>query len=202
MGLDDTGLISKDFKAAVRKAIATGRITTLPDDTIDPERADFEWGGQTDPAKQRGQQARQMGAETAAGPARATVTKPVPQAALKAVADTLREAGTEPEPGPGEATGGEVSFLRARMANEVLKAQTAKVRLEKMKAEVIDRARATSMVFDLARRERDAWLTWPPQVAANMAAELGVDAQRMEQVLDIYLRAHLTDMAEVKITLR
>ena len=52
------------------------------------------------------------------------------------------------------------------------------------------------MVFDRARRERDAWLNWPPRVAANMAAELGVDAHRMEQVLDIYLRAHLTEMAE------
>ena len=142
-----------------------------------------------------------MALETAAGTTRAAAaTKPVPQAALKAVADTLRDAGTDPA--PGEATGGEVSFLRARMANEVLKAQTAKVRLEKMKAEVIDRARATAMVFDLARRERDAWLNWPPRVAANMAAELGVDAHRMEQVLDMYLRAHLTDMAEVKIELR
>ena len=165
----------------MRKAIASGRITTLPDGTIDPDRADFEWGGQTDPAKQRGQQARQIGAETTAGPARATVTKPVPQAALKAVADRLREAG--PEPGPGEATGGEVSFLRARMTNEVLKAQTAKVRFEKMKAEVIDRAGETAMGFDLARRERDAWLNWPARVAANMAAELGVDPHRMEQVL-------------------
>lgn len=187
-------------EAAVRKAIATGRITTLPDGTIDPDRADAEWGAQTDPAKQRGQHARQMGAETAAGTARAAATKPVPQAALKAVADTLRDAGTDP--GGTEATGGEVSFLRARMANEVLKAQTAKVRLEKMKAEVIDRARATAMVFDLARRERDAWLNWPPRVAANMAAELGVDAHRMEQVLDTYLRAHLAEMAEVKIELR
>jgi hypothetical protein len=187
-------------EAAVRKAIATGRITTLPDGTIDPARADFEWGAQTDPAKQRGQHARQMGAETAAGTARAAATKPVPQSAIKAVADTLRDAGTDP--GSPEASGGEVSFLRARMANEVLKAQTAKVRLEKMKAEVIDRARATAMVFDLARRERDAWLNWPPRVAANMAAELGVDAHRMEQVLDIYLRQHLSEMAEVKIELR
>jgi|GEM_PF-566843 len=149
-------------EAAVRKAIATGRITTLPDGTIDPMRADSEWGAQTDPAKQRGQHARQMGAETAAGTARAAATKPVPQAAIRAVADTLRDAGTDP--GSPEATGGEVSFLRAQMANEVLKAQTAKVRLEKMKAEVIDRARATAMVFDLARRERDAWLNWPPRV--------------------------------------
>ena len=88
------------------------------------------------------------------------------------------------------------------MQQRLLKAQTAKVRLEKMKAEVIDRARAPAMVFGLARRERDAWLNWPPRVATNMAAELGVDAHRMEQVLDIYLRAHLTDMAEVKIELR
>ena len=119
-------------EAAVRKAIPTGRITTLPDGTIDPARADSEWGAQTDPAKQRGQHARQMGAETAAGTARAAATKPVPQAAIRAVADTLRDAGTDP--GSTEATGGEVSFLRARMANEVLKALTAKVRLEKMKA--------------------------------------------------------------------
>ena len=58
-------------EAAVRKAIATGRITTLPDGTIDPARADSEWGAQTDPAKQRGQHAKKMGAETAAGTARA-----------------------------------------------------------------------------------------------------------------------------------
>ena len=190
----------RHIAAAVRKAIATGRITTLPDGTIDPGRADSEWGAQTDPAKKMALQALQMGAETAAGMARVAATKPVPQAALKAVADTLRDAGSEP--GPGEATGGEVSFLRARMASEVLEAQTAKVRLEKMKAEVIDRARATAMEFDLARRERDAWLNCPPRVAANMAAELGVDAHRMEPVLDMYLRAHLTDMAAVKIELR
>jgi hypothetical protein len=142
-------------EAAVRKAIATGRITTLPDGTIDPARADSEWGAQTDPAKQRGQHAKQIGAETAVGTAKA---------AIGAVADTLRDAGIDP--GSPEATSGEVPFLRARMANEVLKAQTAKVRLEKMNAEVINRARATAMVFDLARRERDAWLKWPPLIAS------------------------------------
>ena len=82
-------------EAAVRKAIANGRITTLLDGTIDPARADSEWGAQTDPAKQRGQHAKQMSAETAAGTARATATKPVPQAAIRAVADTLRNVGTD-----------------------------------------------------------------------------------------------------------
>jgi len=185
---------------AVGKAIATGRITTEPDGSIDPVKADRQWDAQTDPSKQRGPHAQALGTATAAGTARATAaTKPVPRAALEAVSETLREAGAEPE---APAEGGEVSFLRARMANEVLKAQTAKVKLSKMKGELIDRARTTAMVFDLARRERDAWLNWPPRVAANMAAELGVDPHQMEQVLDKYLRRHLADMAEVKIELR
>ena len=89
----------------MRKAIATGRITTPPDGTIDPMRAVSEWGAQTDPAKQRGLHARQMGTETAAGTARAAATKPVPQAAIRAVAATdlnlavdafLRLGGTGP----------------------------------------------------------------------------------------------------------
>lgn len=183
-------------EAAVRKAIASGRITPEPDGSIDPTRADAEWARQTDPAKQRGAHAQALGARTAAGTARAA-TKPVPRVAIDAVNATLDDAG-------GDAAGGagEVSFLRARMANEVLKAQTAKVRLQKMKAELVDRARATTMVFDLARRERDAWLNWPPRVAANMAAELGVDPHAMEQMLDKYLRAHLAEMAEVRLELR
>jgi hypothetical protein len=79
-------------ESAVRKAIATGRMTTLPDGTIDPARADSEWGAQSDPAKQRGQNARQMRAATAAGPARAAATKPVPQVAIRAVVEGTRGA--------------------------------------------------------------------------------------------------------------
>ena len=42
----------------------------------------------------------------------------------------------------------------------------------------------------------------PPRVAANRAAELGVEAHRKELVLDRVLRAHLADMAEVKLEFR
>ena len=176
---------------AVRKAIAAGRSTVEADGTIDPAKADQQWAAQTDPAMQRG---RSAGTGTAATAHAAT--KPVPKSALRAVDETLRDAGAAPE------AGGEVSFLRARMANEVLKAQTARVRLQKMKDELVDRTSATAMVFDLARRERDAWLNWPSRVAANMAAELGVDPHMTEQVLDKYLRQHLADMAEIEIELR
>ena len=180
---------------AVRKAIAAGRITVEADNTIDPAKADVQWATQTDPAMQRGVHTRRVAGDNAAATARAA-TKSVPKFALRAVDETLRDVGAAPD------AGGEVSFLRARMANEVLKAQTARVRLQKMKDELVDRTSATAMVFDLARRERDAWLNWPSRVAANMAAELGVDAHMTEQVLDKYLRQHLADMAEIEIELR
>lgn len=185
-------------ESAVRKAIKAGRITLEPDGTIDPERADAEWNSQTDPAMQRGDAAHRAARETARETQREGATKPVPQSAIDAVQDTLQETGTDPEP----EAGGQVSFMRARMANEVLKAQLQKERLKRERGEVVDRARATSLVFDLARRERDAWIGWAPRVAANMAAELGIDPHQMEVVLDKYLREHLAELAEVKVELR
>lgn len=172
---------------AVQKAIRAGRITPLADGTIDPENADRQWAAQTDPAQQRGKHAKAASAKTR------VKTKPVPKAALRAVDETLGDAP------PGD---GEVSYLRARMANEVLKAQTAKVRLQKMKGELVDREKATAQVFDLARRERDAWQNWPPRAAADMAADLGVDAHTMEHILEKHLRKQLAELAEIEIELR
>ncbi|MFZ1415628.1 MAG: elements of external origin, partial [Defluviicoccus sp.] len=68
-----------------------------------------------------------------------------------------------------------MTYLQARTANEVLKAQERKMRLQKLRGELVDRARAVAMVFRLARQERDAWAGWPARVAAMMAAELGLD---------------------------
>jgi hypothetical protein len=45
-------------ESALRKAIATGRIVTEADGTIDAARADAMWDARTDPAQQRGAHAR------------------------------------------------------------------------------------------------------------------------------------------------
>jgi hypothetical protein len=91
----------------------------------------------------------------------------VPEAAVAAVGDTLREQGLA-----APAVGGGTTFLQAKTANEVLKAQERRIRLQKLKGELVDRARAETLMFRLAREERDAWVNWPARVAALMAAEL------------------------------
>jgi hypothetical protein len=63
----------------------------------------------------------------------------MPNAALSAVGDTLRENGLPP-PATGSAT-----FLQAKTANEVLKSQERRLKLQKLKGELVDRARAEAL---------------------------------------------------------
>ena len=95
-----------------------------------------------------------------------------------------------------------MTFMQARTANEVLKAQERRLRLQQMKGELVDRARAVAQVFKLARDERDAWVNWPARVAAMIAAELEVDPHQVHTVLERYVRNHLAELAEVRASLR
>lgn len=185
-------------EAAVRAAITSGRITVEADGTIDPEKAMAQWDSQTDPSKQRGPLANALRAQEQQR-TRAASMKPVTKDAVDAVNELAAESGMDPDPNPAS---GELTFARAKMADLAMKIKRAKLAYDRDLGKLVDRAKARSDVFDLARRERDAWLNWPPRVAANMAADMGVDPHLLEQTLDRYLRAHLAEMAEVKLELR
>ena len=94
-------------------------------------------------------------------------------------------------------TGG-ASLLQARTVNEVVKAQTNKVRLARLKGELVDRPQAIAHVFKLARSERDAWLNWPARVSAQMAAKLGVDPHSMHVALEAAVREHLQELGDLR----
>ena len=178
-------------ETAVRRAEKAGRIRREPDGAWDLAKVRAAWAGNTDPAQQRGVTSAGNGSRRAARHA----VKPVPEAALGAVRDTLREHG---EP----IAAGAMTFMQARTANEVLKAQERRVRLQRMKGELVDRAKAVAQVFRLARDERDAWVNWPARVAAMIAAELEVDPQQLHTVLERHVRDHLAELAEVRPSLR
>jgi hypothetical protein len=119
------------------------------------------------------------------------------------VRETLRERGEPIAAGiPGSSPGQAMTFMQARTANEVLKAQERRVRLQRMNGELVDRAKAVAQVFRLAREERDAWVNRPARVAAMIAAELEVDTHRLHTVLERHVREHLTELAEVRPSLR
>jgi hypothetical protein len=173
----------------VNKAVKAGRITLEPDGTIDPAKADAEWGANTDPSMQRG----------------AAATASVPEGSSEAIAAGSSSRGeasadrTAAVDAPLPSPGGGMNLQAAKTANEVLKAKLQDLKLKQQKGQLVDREKTKALVFDLARRERDAWQNWPPRVAANMAAELDVDPHLLETVLDRYLREHLEQMVGVKI---
>lgn len=183
----------------VRRAEQAGRIRREADGSWDLAKVRAAWSGNTDQAQQR----REPGAEQQSGrPTRARM-KPVPEAAVSSVRETLREHG-EPisADGPGSGPGQAMTFMQARTANEVMKAQERRVRLQRLKGELVDRAKAVAQVFKLAREERDAWTNWPARVTAVMAAELEVDAHELHTVLKRHVRDHLAELAEIRPSLR
>jgi hypothetical protein len=187
-------------ETAVRRAEKAGRIRRERDGLWNAEKVKAAWADNTDQAQQRPPR------EATERPRR-TSLKPVPEAAVGAVRETLREHG---EP----VSAGGMTFMQARTANEVLKAQERRLRLRQMKVELVDRAKAVAQVFRLAREERDAWVNWPARVVAMMAAELSasgneaagatiqVDQHQLHTVLERYVREHLADLAEIRPSLR
>ena len=104
---------------AVKKAIDSGRITPEADGTIEPNRADLEWAQNTVPAR-----------------------KAAPVKAAPAAVESPRARSQEAEAAAPPLSTGGASLLQARTVNEVVKAQTNKVRLAQLKGELVDRAQA------------------------------------------------------------
>jgi hypothetical protein len=180
-------------RGAIQKAKDTGRLVLFADGSIDAVASDERRATMTDPSKSR--------AMPSAPKPTSPKMKPVPEAAVASVGETLRDEGL-----PAPVAGGGTTFLQAKTANEVLKAQERRIRLQKLKGELVDKARAETLMFRLAREERDAWVTWPARVAALMASELAADldeevtveAALMQKVLEAHVRAQLDSLAEIR----
>ena len=117
--------------------------------------------------------------------------------------------------GPAESA----SYLKARTALTVYQAQERQLAIQKKKGTLVDRARAETLVFRLARQERDVWVTWPSRVAALMAADLAAEVENqtggplrpghpvtieaviLQRVLETHVRAQLDALADLRVSL-
>jgi phage terminase Nu1 subunit (DNA packaging protein) len=97
------------------------------------------------------------------------------------------------------AAGGAETLEAARARRPRAMADRAELEAQRLRGGLVDRAKATALVHRLAREERDAILAWPARVAAEMAAELGVDAHRLQTMMDARLRAHLAARHDVRV---
>jgi len=128
----------------------------------------------------------------------------------------MRSRGTSGEASPGAGVSGagdSTSYLKARTALTVYQAQERQLSIQRKKGVLVDRARAETLVFRLARQERDVWVTWPTRVSALMAAQLSADMERasgdavtietaiLQRVLETHVREQLTALADLRVSL-
>lgn len=168
---------------AVQKAQRAGRIAPEADGSWDIDTVRARLADSSDPTRKT----------AALLPPASPMMPPAPQSSPRLptppaapVADPLPRAAQN-------------TFHDARTANEVLKAQERRLRLDERKGKLVDKARALLLVHRLAKEERDAILAWPARVAAEMAAELGVDVHRLQTMMDTRLRQHLAGRHEVRV---
>ncbi|WP_372624337.1 elements of external origin [Falsiroseomonas sp.] len=163
---------------ALQKAQRAGRIAPEADGAWDVEKIRARLAESSDPMRKT-----------------ATLVQPAPAAPRPAALPPIAAAAPDPLPRATSST-----FHDARTANEVLKAQERRLRLDERKGKLVDKARTLLLVHRLAKEERDSVLAWPARVAAEMAAELGVDAHRLQTMMDTRLRQHLAERHDVRVS--
>ncbi|WP_232478822.1 elements of external origin [Roseomonas rosulenta] len=168
---------------ALQKAQRAGRIAPEADGSWDINKVRARLADSSDPTR-----------KTATLPPAAS--PPMPSAPRPAATTQISAPAPAADPLP-RAT--QNTFHDARTANEVLKAQERRLRLDERKGKLVDKARALLLVHRLAKEERDAILAWPARVAAEMAAELGVDVHRLQTMMDTRLREHLAARHDVRV---
>jgi len=172
-------------RGAVQKARKNGRLVLLPDGSINAAASDARRGVMTDPDQQMRSRGRMGAGGDGSGIAGGSVS------------------------GPGDST----SYLKARTALTVYQAQERQLSIQKKKGVLVDRARAETLVFRLARQERDTWVTWPTRMAALMAAQLSAEMERvsgtpvtietaiLQRVLETHVREQLDALADLRVSL-
>ena len=140
-----------------------------------------------------------------------------------AASDVRRGAMTDPDQqmrsrgsvgeGAGSGPGDSTSYLKARTALTVYQAQERQLSIQRKKGVLVDRARAETLVFRLARQERDTWVTWPTRVAALMAAQLSAEMEKasgvpvtietaiLQRILETHVREQLEALADLRVSL-
>ena len=171
-------------RGAVQKARKTGRLVLYPDGSINAAASDARRAEMTDPDQQM---RAQGGVGTGGGG----------DGAAGAVS------------GPGDSA----SYLKARTALTVYQAQERQLSIQRKKGVLVDRARAETLVFRLARQERDVWVTWPTRVGALMAAQLAAEMEAasgeavtietaiLQRVLEAHVREQLAALADLRVSL-
>ena len=167
------GRLTNRSEGAVRKAIKTKRISTLPDGSIDPETANREWVQNT------------FAGQTLAKAARAAEKQqPAPAAAPPQAYMAPAAEPATPSADPVNA------YLRARAIKENFAARKMQLEYEELAGKLIPAARAAEYAASFSAIVKDTLMAVPDRLAPMLAA-LESDERAIHRMLAAEIAAVL-----------
>ena len=166
---------------AVAKAIKAGRISTEPDGTIDPLKADAQWARNTLPSQNLNVSAAKPAAKVATQVATPVSTAPV--------------ANRELQP-PVETRAAAPDYQTSRAIREAYAARLAKLEFEERTGKLISKDEVDVKYFQLARQLRDRMQQIPRKVAPEIVALVVADpdVRGVTDILEVAIREALEDL--------
>ncbi|MGN6589285.1 MAG: hypothetical protein ACTHKE_03235 [Sphingomicrobium sp.] len=89
-----------------------------------------------------------------------------------------------------------LDFDEARCFKENYLGLMAQLEYERKSGSLVELDTATAILFEEFRAQRDAWLNWPTRVGPILAADLGVEADRVVEALTAHVHKHIAQLGE------
>lgn len=94
------------------------------------------------------------------------------------------------------AMGATNNLAEAIRIKENFNALLKQLEYEQKSGSLVDLSVARTVLFDCARAARDSWMNWPMRVGPKIAADLGLEADRVTEVLIEHVHRQIADLGE------
>lgn len=195
--------------AAVRKAISLGKLTAYADKSINPALVGTAWrkSAAESANQEREPRANQVRSETKVrtgshpevrtGSHQASPST-APQDTIE-LSSLVNDGETLEDAANRLAGSGQVpshTYAEALRRKENYLALLHQLKYEREAGLLVDLPTAERALFEGARAMRDAWLGWPSKVGPLLAADLGLEADRVTGALTEHVHRHIAQLGE------
>lgn len=87
-------------------------------------------------------------------------------------------------------------YAEALRRKENYLALLRQLEFEQKSGALVDLSLAERVLFEGARAQRDAWLSWPSKVGPLLAADFGLEADRVTGALTEHVHKHIAQLGE------
>lgn len=89
-----------------------------------------------------------------------------------------------------------LDYASALQKKENYLALLRQLEYEEKSGSLVQLATAEAILFEEFRAQRDAWLNWPTRVGPLLAAELGIEADRLTEVLTAHVHKQIAQLGQ------